>query len=493
MQNPDMQPSQRPIIFVLDDRELVSPEVRALVGNRRYGSIMLRHQNLAQHIEASLPDWLRPQLFHVRSSDDLIRLRKTLESSAEDCALCVLAARAGFLEPERLRQLCERLPYAEEDFTDRLYQPLLVFMRNAHQLVREWPAFESMPLHCREQSWQGSQRLRSVLPLDLAEMRDFLALINGATPTRHFNTITADGYYFIKSSQDRGKIRAEYDYFQLVPEAMRPWLVQPFDYQEDAHGASYRMLRYYLADTALQWVHGAFEPRGFTAFVDRLLFFVSQRPQMPCSAEDSLRSARSLFIDKLAQRSAQFLGTPEGRRINTLASSAAPELDIEYQLARLGRLFERSQAQFARKAMVVGHGDPCFSNILYDQQRDILKLIDPKGASSQDALWTHPLYDLCKISHSVLGDYDFINNGLYQVRFDSANQLALSLEQGNQDSLKQIFIQRVAALGFELRAIRLGEASLFLSMLPLHLDHPNKVMAFMLRAKQILDEVEHGA
>jgi hypothetical protein len=40
--------------------------------------------------------------------------------------------------------------------------------------------------------------------------------------------------------------------------------------------------------------------------------------------------------------------------------------------------------------------------------------------------------------------------------------------------------------------MRLGEASLFLSMLPLHIDYPNKVIAFMLKASQILDEVEGG-
>lgn len=486
-----MQP-QRPIIFVLDDRELVSTEVRALVGNRRYGSILLRHKNLAAHIEACMPEWLRPTLFHLRASEDLARLRMALENSDEDCAVCILAGRAGFLEPERLRQLCERLPYAEEDFTDRLYKPLLVFMRDAHQLVRHWQAFEEMPLHCREQAWQDSQRLRSVQPLDLANIRDFLALMNGATPTRHFNTITPDGYYFIKSSRDRAKIRAEYDYFQLVPETMRPWLVQPFDYHEDKDGASYRMMRYYLADAALQWVHGAFDGQSFESFVDRLLFFVSQRPQMPCSAEQSLRTARTLLIDKLEQRKAQFLASAEGQRINTLASSASSELDLERQVSRFTRLFKQYEAQFAAKAMVVGHGDPCFSNILYDQQRDILKLIDPKGASSEEALWTHPLYDLSKIAHSILGDYDFINNGLYQVRFSDANELVLSLEQSNHASLKQIFVQRMRSLGHDLRAIRLGEASLFLSMLPLHLDHPNKVMAFMLRAKQILDEVEHA-
>jgi predicted lipid carrier protein YhbT len=92
----------------------------------------------------------------------------------------------------------------------------------------------------------------------------------------------------------------------------------------------------------------------------------------------------------------------------------------------------------------------------------------------------------------VLGDYDFINNGLYDVSFADNNDLLLLLQQTNQQSLKLIFQRRLKATGHNERIIRLGEASLFLSMLPLHIDYPNKVMAFMLKAKQILDEVESG-
>ena len=138
----------------------------------------------------------------------------------------------------------------------------------------------------------------------------------------------------------------------------------------------------------------------------------------------------------------------------------------------------------------MGHGDPCFSNVLYDQQRYLLKLIDPKGALTEDEMWTHPLYDLCKLSHSALGDYDFINNGLYSVGFSDNNDLVLNLMHSNHATLKPIFLQRLNSIGYNARTIRLGEASLFLSMLPLHIDYPNKVIAFMLKARQILDEIE---
>lgn len=200
--------------------------------------------------------------------------------------------------------------------------------------------------------------------------------------------------------------------------------------------------------------------------------------------------ARELFVSKLEKRVKEFLAIEEGRRINQLAASATPELDITHQLERYLKLYKRFEKGFAFNYRVVGHGDPCFSNVLYDQQRYLLKLIDPKGAVSEEYLWTHPLYDLCKISHSVLGDYDFINNGLYNVGFADNNALILRFTYTNHAALKPIFLQHVKTMGHDARIMRLGEASLFLSMLPLHIDYPNKVIAFMLKARQILDEVE---
>jgi hypothetical protein len=324
----------------------------------------------------------------------------------------------------------------------------------------------------------------------LGNIREFLSLSSGSTATRHFNEVLIDAYYYTKSSTDKRKMQAEYSFYGLVPERMRPWLIQSFDFSNEGERASYKMLRYYLADAALQWVHGAFEGDTFEPFVERLLFFISDRPKQACSKERSAAVAQDLFVTKLERRVKEFLAMSEGQRINQLASSASPELDLNHLLNRYLKLYKRFEKAFSFNYRVVGHGDPCFSNVLYDQQRYLLKLIDPKGALTEEELWTHPLYDLCKISHSVLGDYDFINNGLYTVGFADNNELVLSFSHTNHESLKSIFLNQVKSLGHDIRTMRLGEASLFLSMLPLHIDYPNKVLAFILNAQQILNEVE---
>lgn len=478
------------VLLIFDDREFTSDEVRSLVGTRRFGEIILRRRPLLDQVREALPQWAQSRFIHLRDATDVAALRYRLEGSGENCSALIVAGRAGFMTPALLTQLVERLPYAEENFTDRLYKPLLVYLHSVHDLVAQWGAFEAAPVHTWERAWQGCQRLQSVEPLDLARIRDFLSFTCGATATRHFNEVLIDTYYYTKRSSDKRKMRAEYSFYGLAPESMRPWLIQPFDFQDEGERASYKMLRYYLADAALQWVHGAFEVESFKPFVDRLLFFLADRPRKPCGKDQSAAAARELFVNKVSARIEQFLEMEEGRRINTLAASATPDLDVRRQFERYRGLYARHEKGFAFDYMVVGHGDPCFSNLLYDQQRYLLKLIDPKGAVAEDELWTNPLYDLCKVSHSVLGDYDFINNGLYRVGFSDHNDLQLSFGHTNHDDLKPLFVAGVKAMGHDPRIMRLGEASLFLSMLPLHIDYPNKVMAFMLKAKQILDEVE---
>jgi len=478
------------LILILDDRELTSGEVRNLVGVRQFGEIIFKRRPLFEHFRGALPAWAAKSLIRIQNDSDLVALRRTLEGCSEDTGACVIAGRAGFARPDLLNQLIERLPYAEEDFTDSLYKPLLVFLRNAHDLVDQWPAFAAAPLHTREQSWQGCQRLQSLQPLDLGKIRDFLSFTSGSTATRHFNEVQIDAYYYTKRSTDKRKMQAEYSFYGLVPERMRPWLIQTFEYKDEGERASYKMLRYYLADSALQWVHGAFETETFAPFVERLLFFIADRPRQTCDKEQSAALAQELFVDKLERRVREFLAMEGGQRINQLAASASPELDLTCLLKRYLKLFKRFEKAFAFDYRVIGHGDPCFSNVLYDQQRYLLKLIDPKGAVTEQDLWTHPLYDLCKISHSVLGDYDFINNGLYNVGFADNNDMVLRFAHTNQAAMKSIFVDQVKAMGHDVRLMRLGEASLFLSMLPLHIDYPNKVIAFMLKARHILDEVE---
>ncbi|EER46663.1 hypothetical protein AM305_11535, partial [Actinobacillus minor NM305] len=58
----------------------------------------------------------------------------------------------------------------------------------------------------------------------------------------------------------------------------------------------------------------------------------------------------------------------------------------------------------------VGHGDLCFSNIMYDSRSHGIKVIDPRGLTVNQELtiYGNQTYDLAKLCHSFIGLYDFI-------------------------------------------------------------------------------------
>ena len=57
---------------------------------------------------------------------------------------------------------------------------------------------------------------------------------------------------------------------------------------------------------------------------------------------------------------------------------------------------------------------------------------------------------------------------------------------------KKLFRQKVEQYGYDYWTVRLYEASLFLSMLPLHIDNPHKVFGFILNADNILQEIKEN-
>ncbi len=484
--------TQAPLYIVYDDREFTNDENRSFVGHRRYSEIIFQRRKLKEYFQESIQPFSNENLFHIGRNADLTALRHKIEEAEQPPALFIVASRAGIAANDNFRQLIARLPYAECSFSDRTFKPLLVFLKNGHELIGHWDQFSKMPLHLWEHPPANLEKLSSVDTLDLGKSRDFLSFMSGSTEARHFNQVEIDAFYYTKRSSDKKKMEAEYRFYDLVPESMRPWLIQPFDFQSDAKSASYKMLRYYLADAALQWVHDAFSPTSFAEFIDRLLFFIAERPRKNANKSELQACVNDLFIGKVDSRAQHLLELQEGTKINQLVSVADPQFELNTQIARYKKLLKKFEKDFLPGYLAAGHGDPCFSNLLYDQQRYILKAIDPKGALAEDDVWTHPFYDLCKVSHSVMGNYDFINNGLFHVAMTADNSLELHIHSSDRSAMQAVFLDRLQRQGYDWRAIRLGEASLFLSMLPLHIDHPNKVMAFVLTAKHILDEVENG-
>ena len=353
-----------------------------------------------------------------------------------------------------------------------------------------YPSYEAY-LSTEDEELKSAEEIVTDALLDLSDIRNFRQFITSGFDARFFNALSGDEYTVVKSSVNKEKIRAEYEYYRLLPEEMRMWFAQAFNYKEDENEASYSMERFHMTDLALRFVHGAIEEEEFRQLMDKLFFFLLHRKSREVSEEELSACRKKLYVDKVEERIEKLKGLAAYAGIEAILKTASDPGGLDAILKRYFDLYDRYEkigSELDEPCLVVGHGDLCFSNILYNKDANLLRLIDPKGAMSEEELYTDPYYDLAKLSHSICGSYDYFNSGLFEISLSEENRLELTIDEKNE-TYRRIFREYAEKNFFDYIRIRIYEASLFLSMLPLHIDRPKKVLGFILNAEKILDEV----
>lgn len=324
--------------------------------------------------------------------------------------------------------------------------------------------------------------------LDLNDEAALLDFMGGAYDARFFNAINSDRFTVTKLSTERDKIRREYQYYGLLPEDMRTYFLPPFSYHDDGARASYTLERLLVPDMAIQWIHGALQQHEFDHFLERVFRFLRTRHRRAVAPADAERVFAELYVNKVIKRIDELKKRPEYPSLVPLFERTCGTIDE--LLKRYLSMVHNQRRKIVTGELAVGHGDLCFSNMLYNKSTQMLRLIDPKGADSEDELYSSPYYDIAKLSHSILGNYDFINHDMFEVLIDDDLHLRLHLDRVPPAWSTSMFEARLTREGYDLPTIRLCEASLFISMLPLHIDRPKKVLGFVVNAVNILSRVQ---
>ncbi len=467
--------------FVYDDLPSVPTELRPLIGAPKFGDIVFRRRSLYERIG----DMVRPFEWSVFR----------LSAAAGPEALATELAHRGCT---RVLQLSSELVPADERLAlDRLER--LAAANDACQGALEGAPAPLVALPF--EAWAGAapslgrSRLDASVSVpvdgafvDVSDVVSLLDFLSGAFNSRHFNSIERSRRQVTKHSTDVAKVRAEHDFYHVLPERMRRWFVMPYDLRETEAGASYTMERLLMLDMGQQWVNGAVDLQFLGRFLEDAFRFLDERERRDCDRDTARRNFDALYVDKVRAR----LGALEGSELAAYLDDMLRTGTSFDSLADLAECYFGLLAPYADDLPdheCVGHGDFCFSNILYDKRIRLLKLIDPKGASSLEEAYADPWYDYAKLSHSVLGGYDFVVNDLYDVVVDTDLALRLCSPDAVFRPFSAAFVAALEARRIDVRRVRLYEASLFLSMLPLHRDRPRDVLAFVLIAAHILDEI----
>jgi hypothetical protein len=488
------------LIIVYDDSAQPLPEVTNIIGERKFGDIQMDRQSIRSamfDLFSSIDANSEGLVFRLDCMEDIPLLCERIASveSRSGAKVRVLhyfssfifACRDTALATLKCCAFAERVYAAEQDGMPVFY---------TFPCTDEYAQFLSRAQEAGETDLPVRGVTTSDIRLNGGEFvhigcaDGLVACLTRRYDARFFNHLETSEYTVTKTSENREKIKAEYSFWHLLPDSMKMWFVMPFDYTETANTAGYSMERLHIPNLSVKYVHGAMDVGEFEDVLQRFFYFLDSRANRPVSRAGYASLADKTYLHKTDARIRRLKADPKYAPVAAMVASGTSYGTIDAVYERFVALYRSAFAALGgRPLAVVGHGDPCFSNILFDRATKTLKFVDPKGALTEDALWADPYYDLCKLSHSVCGLYDFFNSAIYEIALDDDLRLHLSIPFDNQ-AYQQAFKRYVELNGYDYRFVRIGEAALFLSMLPLHIDNPHKVLGFILNAIRIMDEIE---
>lgn len=238
----------------------------------------------------------------------------------------------------------------------------------------------------------------------------------------------------------------------MLPESLQRWFIQPYNFVAGNESATYEMEKINKKNVGEMLVHGEVDLMSFKRMFDLVKRFKDECRNIYLYESDCVQESEYLVIHKTSNR----------------IKSSHNDL-----LERVTKAYHHYKEERTTWNKTISHGDLCLSNILWIKEFNIIKFIDPRGADSVADIYMDEYYDLAKLSHSILGGYE---NILYNSNY-------------NDDAIKNVFLDYLNEIGVSLNLLRVYEASLFLSMVPLHKDNQKNVQGFLSKCDNILLEL----
>ena len=311
------------------------------------------------------------------------------------------------------------------------------------------------------------------------------------TTQRVFNQMTVQDGVLRKSGTPADKINAEALWFKNLPHPLRIYLPPLIQHDRDADGQPFYSLEYLPMPPLNEvYVFGKNPTFYWEKIFQHCQKYLKRCAEQPVPTEFLGRlqdDARQLVEDKTWQRLHRYI-----------QSSGHPGLDVPqsingHALPGLRIIVQDCLEHLNSVPPIPGvlHGDFCLSNILFDSRSDRIKLVDPRGmdAGGTPCLYGDLRYDLAKLAHSVIGLYDHIMAGSYRLHHtQSPSRCAYRLEIQTDERITLImsmfmniqFLDTVQTVSIIPLTVLL-----FLSMLPLHSDSPERQTALLANALRL--------
>jgi dTDP-glucose pyrophosphorylase len=307
--------------------------------------------------------------------------------------------------------------------------------------------------------------------------------------SRFFNSLSIDPLLntITKISDFDEKLRHELQWYKLLPtqlQVLTPRIIS----EEIINNRLHLVQEYYGYPTLSElFLYSDLDEDQWESIFLKL-FALNSLFRVHSAASDAMDAA-NLYLTKNFARLETARNEPYW---NTLLQQ--PE--IYYNGKKLKNFFvlenevrDRLQHLAENSKCTIVHGDLCFSNVLYDTSNQIIRLIDPRGSFGKPGIYGDPRYDIAKLRHSVHGGYDYIVSDLFELQENNGYFEGALFKNENSLTLSRLFDNILQEYGYVLSDIKLIEAMLFISMVPLHKDKPQRQKMMYLIGLNQLNEL----
>lgn len=317
--------------------------------------------------------------------------------------------------------------------------------------------------------------------LDFGHVNTYYNSKKIVTTTRVFNRLFFDEFSVKKTSTHGNKLKAEALWFLSVPDALVHNTPRLISTEDNIDEYSYTIEYLFNPTLSELYVYGNHSTHTWSMILNRCLKFINY-----CQKIEPSTVVTSSFYDSLINKNFE--------RLNSyLASEQSIGNHIKDEDGKTWTLSDilntcHGMINITGKTTLI-HGDFCFSNILFDFKKNDILVIDPRGIdfSNNFSVYGDIRYDLAKLLHSLIGNYDFIVSDNFKVEFRDGI-LKCSVGSPSND-LSHIIKDLFLKYGFEYKEILAITITLFLSMLPLHYDKPNRQKVFIYTAIKLFKEL----
>ncbi len=306
---------------------------------------------------------------------------------------------------------------------------------------------------------------------------------------RHFNKLQIDPVLntIRKVSTWTQKLQDEVDWYLALPPELQ--ILTPRLITRPTAGKSVEIEQEYYGYPTLAelFVYAEIDRDTWISILRHVLAIHDALRRYPGDVERE--DVEAMYVDKTRQRLAGLDTDPDWKALLSRDS-------IEWNGRCLGgwprladSVWEQARALARNVRPGIVHGDLCFSNVLFDLNARIARLIDPRGRFGRKGIYGDPRYDLAKLRHSASGLYDYIMADMFDLRqegFSFRSEVFVAPETGR---VGEAFDQLLESGGFDLTEVKLIEGLLFISMIPLHQGQPARQRLMFLTGLGLLNEV----